>query len=181
MTTRALIMPLPCAYRSAIPGSCCPSLTALLSAMANSSSLSLEGLDNMSVHYAHTLKQWRHRFNLNLDKVGAIGSHIGTASVRAFERTSVQVSVHWTSVHAIGTYSGTSYTRRYIGRYTGTYIGMHIGTNIHAYIGTYIGGYIGTMSVHTPVHTSVHMWAHTSAPTLIFTSVHRPSVWSTYY
>ncbi|CAM9399488.1 unnamed protein product [Laminaria digitata] len=64
------------------PGSCCPSLTALLSAMANSSSLSLEGLDNMSVHYAHTLKQWRHRFNRNLDKVMAQG--FDSAFVRCF-------------------------------------------------------------------------------------------------
>lgn len=52
------------------PGSCCPSLTALLSAMAKDSTLSLEGLDNMCFHYAHTLKQWRHRFNQNLDQVG---------------------------------------------------------------------------------------------------------------
>lgn len=38
--------------------------------MAESSSFSLEGLDNMCVHYAHTLKQWRHRFNHSLDQVG---------------------------------------------------------------------------------------------------------------
>ena len=49
--------------------------------MGNSSSLSLEGLDNMSVHYAHTLKQWRHRFNRNLDKVGAIATWVHDTSV----------------------------------------------------------------------------------------------------
>eukprot|EP00752_Nemacystus_decipiens_P004454 g4067.t1 len=64
------------------PGSCCPSLTALLSAMAESSSLSLEGLDNMCVHYAHTLKQWRHRFNHSLDQVMAQG--FDSAFVRCF-------------------------------------------------------------------------------------------------
>ncbi|CAN0082345.1 unnamed protein product [Pylaiella littoralis] len=64
------------------PGSCCPSLTALLSAMANSSSFSLEGLDNMCVHYAHTLKQWRHRFNHSLDQVMAQG--FDSAFIRCF-------------------------------------------------------------------------------------------------
>ncbi|CAN0020776.1 unnamed protein product [Ectocarpus sp. 4 AP-2014] len=64
------------------PGSCCPSLTALLSAMASSSSFSLEGLDNMCVHYAHTLKQWRHRFNHSLDQVMAQG--FDSAFVRCF-------------------------------------------------------------------------------------------------
>ncbi|CAN0395513.1 unnamed protein product, partial [Hapterophycus canaliculatus] len=63
-------------------GSCCPSLTALLSAMADSSSFSLEGLDNMCVHYAHTLKQWRHRFNHSLDQVMAQG--FDSAFVRCF-------------------------------------------------------------------------------------------------
>lgn len=37
--------------------------------MASKSSLSLEGLDNICVHYARTLKEWRHRFNHSLDKV----------------------------------------------------------------------------------------------------------------
>lgn len=38
--------------------------------MAAHSQFSLEGVDNICVHYAHTLKEWRHRFNRNVDKVG---------------------------------------------------------------------------------------------------------------
>ncbi len=43
------------------PGSCCPSLTALMSAMEKSSSLSLESFDNIALHYAQTLREWRYR------------------------------------------------------------------------------------------------------------------------
>ncbi len=47
------------------PGSCCPSLAALLNAMAKSSSLSLEGFDNINLHYAQTLRDWRYRYRVN--------------------------------------------------------------------------------------------------------------------
>jgi cyclopropane-fatty-acyl-phospholipid synthase len=45
------------------PGSCCPSLHALLEAMAIRSNLTLESYDNIGMHYAETLREWRHRFN----------------------------------------------------------------------------------------------------------------------
>ncbi len=43
------------------PGSCCPSLTAMMSAMEKNSSFSLEGFDNIALHYAQTLREWRWR------------------------------------------------------------------------------------------------------------------------
>lgn len=45
------------------PGGCCPSLSALLNAMALKSTLHLENAVNMNLHYAHTLRLWRYRFN----------------------------------------------------------------------------------------------------------------------
>uniref|UniRef100_A0A7S2XUH5 Amine oxidase domain-containing protein n=1 Tax=Fibrocapsa japonica TaxID=94617 RepID=A0A7S2XUH5_9STRA len=55
------------------PGSCCPSLTALLDAASKNSSLTLEGVDNICLHYAETLREWRRRFNKNLTAVRAQG------------------------------------------------------------------------------------------------------------
>lgn len=55
------------------PGGCCPSLSALLEAMATNSTLHLESATNTNVHYAETLRQWRVRFNNNLPKVLALG------------------------------------------------------------------------------------------------------------
>ncbi len=43
------------------PGSHCPSLTALMSAMEKNSALSLEAFDNIGLHYAQTLREWRYR------------------------------------------------------------------------------------------------------------------------
>jgi len=51
------------------PGSCCPSLTALMEAMSRNSGLSLEGCDNICLHYAHTLREWRRRFNEKLPDI----------------------------------------------------------------------------------------------------------------
>jgi cyclopropane-fatty-acyl-phospholipid synthase len=45
------------------PGGCCPSLSALLTAMATKSTLHLENAVNLNLHYAHTLRLWRYRFN----------------------------------------------------------------------------------------------------------------------
>jgi len=55
------------------PGSCCPSLTALMSAMATHSPLSLEGFINIDVHYAETLREWRRRFNKGLSVIKTLG------------------------------------------------------------------------------------------------------------
>lgn len=55
------------------PGGCCPSLSALLEAMATNSTLHLENATNTNVHYAETLRQWRVRFNNNLPRVLELG------------------------------------------------------------------------------------------------------------
>ena len=45
------------------PGSCCPSLHALVDASYQWSTLTLEHIDNIGLHYAETLAEWRRRFN----------------------------------------------------------------------------------------------------------------------
>jgi len=45
------------------PGSCCPSLHALVDAAYKESCLTLEHIDNIGLHYAQTLAEWRRRFN----------------------------------------------------------------------------------------------------------------------
>jgi cyclopropane-fatty-acyl-phospholipid synthase len=55
------------------PGSCCPSLHALIDASYKSSTLTLEHIDNIGIHYAETLREWRRRFNAKEDYVRAIG------------------------------------------------------------------------------------------------------------
>jgi len=55
------------------PGSCCPSLHALVDAAYQSSCLSLLRIDNIGVHYAETLREWRKRFNGNEQDVRKAG------------------------------------------------------------------------------------------------------------
>ena len=55
------------------PGGCCPSLSALLNAMALRSTLHLENAVNMNLHYAQTLRLWRQRFNDNDEKIRQLG------------------------------------------------------------------------------------------------------------
>lgn len=55
------------------PGSCCPSLHALVDAAYKNSTLTLEHVSNIGQHYARTLAEWRRRFNNNEDFVRRIG------------------------------------------------------------------------------------------------------------
>jgi cyclopropane-fatty-acyl-phospholipid synthase len=55
------------------PGSCCPSLHALVDAAYKGSNLSLEHVDNIGLHYAQTLADWRRRFNANEAFVRSLG------------------------------------------------------------------------------------------------------------
>jgi len=55
------------------PGGCCPSLSALLNAMAANSMLHLDTATNTNLHYAETLRRWRQRFNDNLPRVYELG------------------------------------------------------------------------------------------------------------
>jgi len=55
------------------PGSCCPSLHALVDAAYKGSCLTLEHIDNIGLHYAQTLAEWRRRFNASEAFVRALG------------------------------------------------------------------------------------------------------------
>jgi cyclopropane-fatty-acyl-phospholipid synthase len=49
------------------PGGICPSVEALVSAMAKHSRLNLEHAENLGPHYATTLREWRTRFMESVD------------------------------------------------------------------------------------------------------------------
>lgn len=55
------------------PGSCCPSLHALVDAAYRQSCLTLEHIDNIGLHYAQTLAEWRRRFNASEAVVRQLG------------------------------------------------------------------------------------------------------------
>ena len=55
------------------PGSCCPCLHALVDAAYKGSRLTLEHIDNIGLHYAQTLADWRRRFNANEKLVRSLG------------------------------------------------------------------------------------------------------------
>ena len=55
------------------PGACCPSLHALIDASYKWSTLTLEHIDNIGIHYAETLREWRRRFYTKEDTVRALG------------------------------------------------------------------------------------------------------------
>jgi cyclopropane-fatty-acyl-phospholipid synthase len=55
------------------PGSCCPCLHALVDAAYKGSRLTLEHIDNIGLHYAQTLADWRRRFNANEMFVRGLG------------------------------------------------------------------------------------------------------------
>mmetsp|Transcript_3682 Transcript_3682/g.7125 ORF Transcript_3682/g.7125 Transcript_3682/m.7125 type:complete len:1073 (-) Transcript_3682:402-3620(-) len=55
------------------PGSLCPSLHALVDASYKGSTLTLEHIDNIGLHYAETLAEWRRRFNASEAVVRKMG------------------------------------------------------------------------------------------------------------
>lgn len=59
--------------RYIFPGSCCPSLHAISEAVARTTDLRLTHLEDISPHYARTLREWRNAFRLNLEQVREIG------------------------------------------------------------------------------------------------------------
>jgi len=59
--------------RYIFPGSCLPSVTALLTAMSRSSDLRMVHLEDFTPHYALTLRRWRERFFDNIDGVRMLG------------------------------------------------------------------------------------------------------------
>jgi len=59
--------------RYIFPGSCIPSVTALLTSVTRASDLRLFNLEDIGPHYARTLAEWRIRFFDNIEQVRALG------------------------------------------------------------------------------------------------------------
>lgn len=59
--------------RYIFPGSCIPSLAAITQSVASATDFRLVHLEDITAHYATTLRMWRDRFFANLDKVRAMG------------------------------------------------------------------------------------------------------------
>jgi cyclopropane-fatty-acyl-phospholipid synthase len=59
--------------RYIFPGSCIPSVTALLGAAAQASDLQITGLEDIGPHYATTLRRWRQALMNQSDRVRSMG------------------------------------------------------------------------------------------------------------
>jgi cyclopropane-fatty-acyl-phospholipid synthase len=59
--------------RYIFPGSCIPSVTAINKAIARATDLRLIHLEDITPHYAKTLREWRRRFFANVDKIREMG------------------------------------------------------------------------------------------------------------
>jgi len=59
--------------RYIFPGSCIPSVHALMNAVARASDLRLVHLEDIGLHYAETMRHWRERFRERLDSVRRLG------------------------------------------------------------------------------------------------------------
>jgi cyclopropane-fatty-acyl-phospholipid synthase len=59
--------------RYIFPGSCIPSITAISNAVAGATDLRLVDLEDLTAHYAITLREWRRRFFENIEKVRSLG------------------------------------------------------------------------------------------------------------
>ncbi len=59
--------------RHVFPGSCLPSLGAIVQSVARASDLQLVHVDDIGPHYATTLHCWRRNLHANLDRVQALG------------------------------------------------------------------------------------------------------------
>lgn len=59
--------------RYIFPGSCIPSLTAISRAAAGATDLRLYDLEDITPHYAETLRRWRHNFLENIEKIRSLG------------------------------------------------------------------------------------------------------------
>jgi cyclopropane-fatty-acyl-phospholipid synthase len=59
--------------RYIFPGSCIPSLSAIAQSVARATDLRMYHLEDITAHYATTLKRWRENFFANLDQVKRLG------------------------------------------------------------------------------------------------------------
>jgi cyclopropane-fatty-acyl-phospholipid synthase len=69
--------------RAIFPGSCIPSISALLAAAAKASDLRLVHLEDLTPHYVRTLELWRERLLSRADEAAALG--FGPEFLRAWE------------------------------------------------------------------------------------------------
>jgi cyclopropane-fatty-acyl-phospholipid synthase len=69
--------------RYVFPGGCLPSVGALVDAAARASDLRLVHLEEMTPHYAETLRRWRARFLENRERIRGLG--FGEDSLRLWE------------------------------------------------------------------------------------------------
>jgi cyclopropane-fatty-acyl-phospholipid synthase len=69
--------------RYIFPGSCIPSVTAIAGATARASDLRIFHLEDITPHYARTLKAWRENFFRNRERVKALG--FADAFIRMWE------------------------------------------------------------------------------------------------
>lgn len=59
--------------RYIFPGSCIPSITAMSQAIAGKTDLQIVDLEDITPHYARTLREWRRCFFADIDKVKGLG------------------------------------------------------------------------------------------------------------
>ncbi len=69
--------------RHIFPGSCIPSVSAICRAVARATDLRLDHLEDLTPHYARTLRVWRERFFSNIDRVRKLG--FSDAFIRMWE------------------------------------------------------------------------------------------------
>ncbi len=69
--------------RYVFPGSCIPSVAAIVDSVARTTDLRLVALDDIGHHYAETLRRWRRAFAAHEDEIGALG--IDATTQRLFE------------------------------------------------------------------------------------------------
>lgn len=55
------------------PGSCIPSLTAIQKSLTGATDLVINNVEDIGIHYAKTLKDWREKFIKNEDQIMALG------------------------------------------------------------------------------------------------------------
>jgi cyclopropane-fatty-acyl-phospholipid synthase len=55
------------------PGSCIPSVTSMVTSVTRATDLRLSNLEDLTPHYARTLRVWRERFLAQVDAVRGLG------------------------------------------------------------------------------------------------------------
>jgi len=59
--------------RFIFPGGCLPSIGAISKSVTNSTQLQIVDVEDLSAHYAETLRRWRERFDDRIEEVKALG------------------------------------------------------------------------------------------------------------